>query len=83
MITHDRDGLSPVQVARINRLQLARYRKPLTEAEQMARAAKVMRRGLVILCILWATGLAAFIYIGGETHHGHAVYVPGGIEVYP
>ena len=28
MITTDRDGLSPAKIARIKRLELARYRKP-------------------------------------------------------
>lgn len=28
MTTTDRDGLSPAKIARINRLELARYRKP-------------------------------------------------------
>jgi hypothetical protein len=54
----------------------------MTEIEQLAHAKKVLSRGLAVLGLVWILGASAMIFYG-ESHHGYAVKLPGGIEIVP
>lgn len=52
MTTTDRDGLSPAKIARINRLELARYRKPKKQNRTLPIIAFLLGIAIVISFVL-------------------------------
>lgn len=54
----------------------------MNEHIEIDNAHRLLKNGVALIIALTLIATAIFVYYG-EKHHGFAVKVPGGIEIYP